>query len=627
MANTQTTKSHFTFFLILIAFSGFASCKGEPGTNNSLSLAQKIESWIDNKSTDAYQPAQALLVLPAIPVPHEPFRVIATGGQNIGKATIIVQSPSGPLHSLKYKNGSELPFWRIGEFTAVNEGNYQASLIIDRKVVTTINFTVASHPTRSAETIVWNTRTNWNSSYETLYSAWINALFQGSDEQTSWSSLHEITQNRERNFLFDYLSLGEDNHESTNKVIMEPDCADNPFFLRAYFSWKLGLPFGYHLCDRGYQGKNPQTGQWITNETTTSKKHPVLAFNAFLRQIMNGVHSGTGRTALENESADYYPVELTKSGLRPGTVFADPYGHTFVLVSWVSQTKNKPGVLLAVDAQPDKTVAIKRFWKGNFLFNTQEVIGEPGFKAFRPIRIENGKPILLKNEALNLQAGFAPFSLMQHNMPAEEFYHTLEQLINPRPLDPEEALHDLIKALHEQLLVRVKSVSNGTDYLKKHPGLIVPMPSNANGIFLTGGDWENFSTPNRDLRLLIAMDAVLDFPEKVSRYPDDFKTEGTSQTEKISENLKQVLEQETNDLSISYIRSDGSEQILSLKEILQRRAAFEMAYNPNDGPEVRWGAPVDSQERSTCTRFAPANQQKTMQNARKWFSQRLHPPT
>ena len=128
--------------------------------------------------------------------------------------------------------------------------------------------------------------------------------------------------------------------------------------------------------------------------------------------IMNGVHSGTARTAFTNESADYYPVPLTRSALRPGVVFADPYGHTLILVRTIPQTSDSPGVLLAVDAQPDKTVAIKRFWKGNFLFNTnaKEVIGEPGFKAFRPIVGNTGKLRLLKSDEINANPGFVSFS-------------------------------------------------------------------------------------------------------------------------------------------------------------------------------------------------------------------------
>jgi hypothetical protein len=408
---------------------------------------------------------------------------------------------------------------------------------------------------------------------------------------------------------------------------MEPDCADNPFYLRAYFAWKLGLPFGFHLSDRGWVGHPPKTGQWVTNETTSSKANPVQSFNSYIRMVMNGVHSGTARTALDNEISDYYPVTLERGALRPGTVYADPYGHTLILVSWKPQTKDHPGLLLAVDAQPDKTIAIKRFWKGNFLFNTSEVVGEPGFKAFRPISFDNGKASLMKNEALNASAGFAPFSMQQRKMESEVFYHTMERIINPKPLDPEDAMLDLIKALHEQLMVRVKSVATGEEYMKSHPGTVIPMPSSANGVFLAGGDWENFSTPNRDLRLLIAMDAVLGFPERVAKYPEDFNISKPNSTEGIKEKLQTLLDKKVAELTISYTRSDGSEHKLTVKEILERRAAFEIAYNPNDGVEIRWGAPENSDERATCHRKAPSYQQATMQSVRKWFNKRLHPPT
>jgi hypothetical protein len=460
-----------------------------------------------------------------------------------------------------------------------------------------------------------------------VYSAWINALFLGCDEQASWSALHEVTRNRDQNFLYNYLSLGEDDPASKNTVIMRPDCADNPFFLRAYFAWKLGLPFGYHVCDRGGLGHNPKTGQWITNETSGYNPDPVLAFNAFLRRVMDGVHSGTSRTALDNENSDYYPVALDRGALRPGVVFADPYGHTLIITGWVSQTSNHPGLLLSVDAQPDGTIGIKRFWKGNFLFNTSEVVGEPGFKAFRPISVQDGKPEQMKSEAMTPSAGFAPFSLQQRKMKTDVFYNTMERLINPEPLDPETAMLDLIRSLHEQLLVRVTSVANGEAYLKSHPGEIIPMPSSAAGIFLAGGQWENFSTPNRDLRLLIAMDEVLGFPDKVSRSPEDFDFSGRGSPEEVRTKLKSLLDQKASEFSVSYTRTDGSSQKLTVGEILERRDAFEMGYNPNDGIEIRWGAPENSDERSTCRRHAPLNQLETMRSVRIWFQKRLHPPT
>jgi hypothetical protein len=585
------------------------------------------DSTKHNVTSDESKYVNAMLVLPKNPGPGEPFRILATGGENIRKAHIIVSGPSGSLGSLKSKTGEELPDWRIDDFTGSSAGKYKAVLIADNKVISDLEFEISSGEVVPQTGVVWKTLRGWDSGMEAIYSAWINALFYGCNEQASWSALHEVTRNQNQNFLYNYLSLGEDGADGKNSVIMQPDCADNPFFLRAYFAWKLGLPFGYHICDRGYLGHNPKTGQWITNETQNSKTHPVDAINMFLRKMKDGIHSGTARTALDDENSDYYPVPLERGALHPGIVFADPYGHTLILVGWVSQTNDSPGLLLSVDAQPDGTVGIKRFWKGNFLFNTSGVVGEPGFKAFRPISVNKAVPYLMQNKELTSAAGFVPFSLQQRKMGNEVFYHTMERLINPKPLDPETALLELIQALHEQLMVRVTSVANGEAYFKIHPGTVIPMPSKAAGIFQAGGLWEDFSTPNRDLRLLIAMDAVLDFPGLVATSPKDFNISALSTAELVRKKLQSILDKKVSELSISYTRSDGSLQKLTVGELLQRRDAFEMAYNPNDGIEIRWGAPENSDERATCHRHAPSNQLETMRSVSMWFRKRLHPPT
>jgi hypothetical protein len=626
-SRTTRLESRFVGIISSLLFSFLISCGDNQTGNKVLAVSENSDSAMKAETQDEFNSVNALLILPGTPAPGNGFRILATGGKNIRKAEIIVSGPAGNLKSQNSKTGEELPCWRIDDFAGSPSGKYKASLMIDKKEVSNLEFVIATKKEAPSINVVWKTTRGWDGGMEAIYSSWINALFQGCDEQSSWPALHEVTQNKDRNFLYNYLSLGEDDPAAKDKITMEPDCADNPFFLRAYFSWKVGLPFGYHICDRGYVGRNPQTGQWITNETSYSKNNPVQSFNSFLRSVMNGVHSGTARTSLDNEKSDYYPVPLEQGALRPGTVYADPYGHTLILVSRLPQTKDLPGRLLAVDAQPDKSIAIKRFWKGNFLFNTSEVVGEPGFKAFRPISSINGKLNLIPNEALKSSTGFVPYSLQQRKMKSEVFYHTMERIINPEPLESEAALTDLIQALHEQLLVRVKSVANGEEYLKSYPGTIIPMPSNANGIFQAGGQWENFSTPNRDLRLLIAMDAVLEFPERVAGSPGDFKISKLSSPEEIREKLQSLLDKKVSGLTISYTRSNGSSQVLTVAEILKRREAFEMAYNPNDGIEIRWGAPENSEERAMCHRQAPSNQQKTMQSVRQWFNKRLHPPT
>jgi len=575
---------------------------------------------------DIIESEYELLVLPKHPQPGNEFRILAVGGKDITDAKIIVAGSSGTCESKKNIKGNEMPYWRLDDLPGLPEGRYKASLMIGKKNTGELDFEISQADGPEKIDKIWQTLHGWNNKMEEIYSAWISSLFSGSTEKSSWTSLHEVTQDRDHNFLFNYLSLGEDDPDSKNKVVMQPDCADNPFFLRAYFSWKMGLPFGYHVCNRGSLSHDPGTGIWITNETRSTITNRVQAFNSFLRKVMDGVHSGTARTALDNENSDYYPVALESSSIRPGTVYADPYGHTLVIIGREEQTKDKPGLLLAVDAQPDGTIGIKRFWKGNFLFNTTEVIGEPGFKAFRPIQFRSGKTLPVSNRELMVSSGFVPFSLQQRDMEMDVFYYTMERIINPEPLDPETNLLDLVNALHEQLLVRVISVSNGEAYMETHPGGVIEMPHNATGIFQAGGLWENYSTPNRDLRLLIAMDAVLDFPDIVAQSPGDFKISKPDSAE-MKKRLQSLLEKKALELSIIYIRTDGSGQKLSLYDILKRKEAFEMAYNPNDGIEIRWGAPANSDEISTCRRKASAEQYQTMLSTRKWFQRRLHPPT
>ncbi len=615
--------------LLVVFFSGILSCgnrsaseKNQSGSETSAALPEDVND------DDDVQAVVALLVSPENPRPGQVFRVMVTGSKSILKTEIKVSSPSGEIDAEKSRNGDGLPFWRIDEFKAGAEGKYHVE-VSEGSANVSLDFFVTEKPSQSSSNSVWKTSQGWDGKMEALYSAWVNALFFDADERSSWTALHEVTQNQELNFLHNHLSLGEDDAAGKIRVLMEPDCADNPYYLRAYFAWKLGLPFGYHECNRGYLGKAPQTGRWITNETVISKTNPTQKFNTFMRMVMNGVHSGSARTALNDESSDYYPVPLTREALRPGVVYADPYGHTLILVRRVQQTSKSPGVLLSVDAQPDGTVGIKRFWKGNFLFNTNEteVIGEPGFKAFRPIVVNDGNIRLLKTNQITAEAGLIPFSLQQKGLESNTFYHTMEQIINSKPLDPEMAMLDLIKALHEQLTVRVNSVANGEAYMKSHPGTVIPMPGGTSGVFQAGGLWEDFSTPNRDLRLLIAMDAVLDFPDKIVRSPDDFKLPMLQSPEKVKKNLDELLAEKLNELSITYTRSNGTEQTLTIAEILKRKDAFEMAYNPNDGAEIRWGAPENSDERSSCKRHVPAGQLKTMQKVRVWFQKRLHPPT
>jgi hypothetical protein len=349
------------------------------------------------------------------------------------------------------------------------------------------------------------------------------------------------------------------------------------------------------------------------------------AFGAYARTVGGGVHSGSGRTALSDNNTDYYPVSLRQETLRPGTVYADPYGHILMIVRRVAQSDGAAGVILAVDGQPDGTVARKRFWRGNFLFAQDPALGGPGFKRFRPIvRGTNGGLRRLTNDEIAKNPQYADFSLEQARLGIEDFYDRMDDVMSPEPLDPLRAMKEAITSLEEQVKTRVTSVENGRKFQNSGRGE-ASMPDGA-AIFETTGAWEDFATPSRDLRLLIAIDVVRGFPDRVARRPERYAMPRDKSAASVKAELQSVLASELSARKFSYPRSDGSAWTLALRDVFERAADLEMAYNLNDCVELRWGAPAKSEEASTCRRYAPAAQRAKMAKYRAWFNERRRPP-
>ena len=610
-----------------------------------------------------------------------PLRVIVAAEKPFdGEFSLI--APDGSVAAKSRERHGGPPYFWFAEVASPAVGTWHAKLARDggpadcARSPMRLRYAPSSRRDRARPMgSLWPLRNTWNRETENLYSAWIEKLFDAPlDAAPSWPALHEVLRDRSRNVLFNHLGLREDQMG----LIIRPDCADLPYFLRAYFAFKMGLPFGYAKCTRGGAGEGPKCYEWwnIQNleepraappsppEQIAAPLRPLLdmfgrpvaqppvaiaakpqppaprmlslaaakqmglapAFGTYLRQtVADGVHSGSGRTATNDDNTDYYPVPLNEETLRPGTVYADPYGHLLVLVRRVPQSGGAAGVFLAVDGQPDGTVARKRFWRGNFLFAQDPALGGPGFKRFRPIvRETNGALRRLTNAEIAKNPQYSDFSLDQARLGIEDFYDRMDDVMSPAPLDPLGAMKEVITALDEQVKTRVTSVENGRKFQTSGRGE-AEMPDGAS-IFETTGAWEDFATPSRDLRLLIAMDVVRTFPDRVARRPERYAMPAGKSVADVKAELESVLASELAARKFSYTRSDGSAWTLALKDVIDRAAALEMAYNLNDCVELRWGAADKSDEASTCKRRASAAQRAKMTDYRTWFHERRRPP-
>jgi hypothetical protein len=626
----------------------------------------------------------AVLPSPLAPWSGAPLRILIAAEKPLeGELSLI--APDGSVAAKSGDRHGGPPYYWLAEVASPAAGTWRATLALDGAPAAcgtiTRDIVVSARkppPPHAASGSMWQVRNSWNRATENLYSAWIAKLFDAPlDVELSWKAWHDVLRDRSRNVLFNYLGLGEDNVA----MGLRPDCADFVYFLRAYFAFKMGLPFGYSNCSRGLAGKPPKCYQWFdiehpevtrpapppeqdtASEQNTASAAPAPAptptpsllhlfsqpepepqpvapaakppqpkqlgtpasFGAYLRDVGDVVHTGSVRVSASDDNTDFYTVPLTQQTLRPGTVYADPYGHVLMLVQRVPESNGAPGVFLAVDAEPDGTVTRKRFWRGNFLFVHDPALGSPGFKRFRPIvREKNGALRRLTNAEIAKDLQYGDFSLEQSQLSVQDFYDRMDDVMSPEPLDPVRAMEDATTDLEEQVKTRVTAVENGRKFQNSGRSE-VDMPSGPS-IFETTGAWEDYSTPARDFRLLIAIDVVRGFPDHVARRPERYAIPNGKSVADVKAELQGVLASELAARKFSYTRSDGSQWTLSLKEVFDREADLEMAYNPNDCVELRWGAPEESDEASTCKRHAPAAQRAKMTEYRRWFHER-HWPT
>ncbi|MCB9752497.1 MAG: hypothetical protein H6713_21285 [Myxococcales bacterium] len=626
-----------------------ADAPAEPGADAAtIAKAPARPAWRDPSPADAgaclEQDARALgvMVSPFQPVAGEPVRVLAATLTGEAPLAVRVEPQDGGdaiATKLTYRPG--VPSATIAEIETPSAGAYRAIVGRDGEGLACLRFRVragggARTPPTPEGGVVWPVKRGWDAGEEALYSAWVREMFHAPrGDDVAYRRLDEVTAIPARNLLHNALGWDEDLEGGDMALRLKPDCADTPYFLRAYWSWKRRLPYAFRPCSRGAPGKAPRCGQvrssLAARDGGDRQPGELGLVQKFMRRTLAwGVHTGNGRTAIGDSRSDLYPVRLDRRGLRPGTVYADPYGHILVLVELMDPDGEQPGVLYAVDGQPDGSITRKRFWEGNFLWNPDPDLGGSGFKQFRPVRVVEGEVVQLEDDAIAADPDYADVWTGHEQLPGVAFYDRMETLITPGQRDPFTAQREAVEALFESAKVRVTSVQNGVDNFEKSGGL-VSMPSGYK-VFETTGAWESFSTPARDLRLLIAIDVVRGFADKVRRQPEVFGIPEGAQRDAKIEALAEQLDERLATLAadpsyrFTYRRTGGDEWTLSLQDLLDRAEALEVAYNPNDCPEIRWGAPKGSDELRSCNRRAPAEQQAKMRGYRVWFKERRRPP-
>lgn len=449
------------------------------------------------------------------------------------------------------------------------------------------------------------TRTDWTESDERAFGAFVQAI--GESECRTFDEClkgpHNIYRASDPKGMFFFA-----------------DCADLPYALRAYFAWKNGLPFSYAsgvaAVGRSNDLRYSRYGNYVYKRTDVVPRQEGAFPNgrSVLNAINNAVSSAMFRFApgtTRGELFDFYPVEISREAIKPGTVIYDPNGHVAVVYK-----VEDDGRILFIDAHPDNSLTRGSY--GKRFVRASAPMGA-GFKNWRPMRLvgarqgadgtwHGGQVELAPDHAL---ADWSDEQFFGTEIPratqwvgarfvykgeALDYYDYVRQAVAKGDVayDPIKETRLMVRELCDDLHYRAQSIDVAVKAGLNTRAQPARLPDN---IYGTSGDWETYSTPSRDARLKTSFvelrERTLQFLEMAQAEDSKLSYEGDD----LPHELKEAYRQEASACEVIYTASNGEARRLSFEEA--RARLFDFSFDPYHCPELRWGART-KEELATC---------------------------
>ena len=409
----------------------------------------------------------------------------------------------------------------------------------------------------------WTAYYQWSDRDEADFSQWVERLF--ADKK---GSLAACLRNPEGNTLYS----GEDRN---NNIFS--DCADLPYLLRAYFSYKKKLPFSFNVTISGSR---------YSNNNRPGSRRSFLnypGFSSLARAISNSVHSGFFRFFWTMENTDTYLCQVNRESIVPGTIYYDANGHLLV----VSRVDDD-GTVWFVDAHPDNSLTEKRF--GSYLSRGSCKQGG-GFRRWRHQEVSRTGSFTLTSNAnssfFDQEKSQCQSSYQVDGLVLDYHQWVKRQLATGSgKVDPIREIQQQLTALDQALQDRVDSVEAAVSrniHRQAHPS---GLPYN---IYGTEGDWEAYSTPGRDARLKAQIREIFhlirDSVHAVAQGEHPYAYDGTAS--ELVQQFDSIWQEQSRDIQITYGNSNGTRVTRTLGEIMDQ--LFLLSFDPYHCPELRWG--------------------------------------
>ena len=310
--------------------------------------------------------------------------------------------------------------------------------------------------TTEASEVLWTAENEWSSEWETQFYDWVDAEF---DEK-----------------FFERYNIA-------------TDCADAATALRWIFARAHKLPAGNSLAGSGVLFTHESMKESWLRLPTDKEWHKDQRFLKALDYL-------TSNTYTKSISGDSFPVEITRKNLRPGVFHLTPdRSHTRILAETHYDNEQTPPIILYWSNVPK---IVRPLYREIFVNFSTPISSKDGFRLMRWPELVNGKWRLKSPE------NHPHYSLEQIEMKdnfSQQVFNKLEVKFNPRNLVMA-SLNELV----EQIDYRISVVNEGWEFCKINDC----SPGTEN--------WENWSTPSRDKRIIEKDKGLLKIANELTQF-------------------------------------------------------------------------------------------------------------
>lgn len=502
-------------------------------------------------------------------------------------------------------------------------------------------FAASAEPDPNPPSIVsnqgaWPLRRQWNYAEMQHFAKWIEHIYymrtDGGDVEQRVAKLDRILTDPQMNLLLDPEFAGKGSNPQLPKGTIRymnamVDCAKFTLAMPAYYAYRRGLPWmtSYVTPVQGdirISPNNIPVG-FVSSFQCSSPQH-------FFEVAMTAYSSGNYRVepGSKNSSwSDTVPVAVNRKYLLPGCInYVD--GHSLILAK-----VDEYGELYFINASTDAT-------KNIFTYNGLNAVS--GIEPFKSDHSENpmkgcfqGLRVFRFPICETNAKGHVTKVRRRTDTEMEEFGMSYEQYSKVGEMvDTQKIMEDGFKlgSVHEFIRYRMKTVDKivpmqfmqkyvdtmvqmweGREVfvqdawreVKQNGPIVYPEELKDENIFQAKGRWETWSSPSSDVDrrnkyfyLADWMDNAIRWYETMPHLIDlaGFETYGIKTTADFASAIIQEKRKLFVEKSIEYADSTGNKVRLTLADLESR--LYDLSFDPNHPPELRWGAPADSPERA-----------------------------